>query len=206
MPKSLSSILSSKLVEPLPHKDHWQSRNNSWVRKHINTSLVFSTWSEKLVGIAHLMGFLAHISDYLYFKVAKPGDSFLCFLGLQTSDPIVLKRCVTVRIQPDDWKEWRKIRTLRGEHWRQDHTSDSLTLSLLKQCQHSLPALTPIFRLFRLCYAAAATAKSLQLCPTLCDPIEGSPPGSPVPGILQARTLEWAAIFFSNAWKWNAYK
>ena len=47
--------------------------------------------------------------------------------------------------------------------------------------------------------AAAATANSLQLCPTLCDPIDGSPPGSPVPGILQARTLKWAAISFSDA-------
>ena len=45
--------------------------------------------------------------------------------------------------------------------------------------------------------AAAAPAKSLQSCPTLCDPIHGSPPGSPVPGILQARTLEWVAISFS---------
>ena len=48
---------------------------------------------------------------------------------------------------------------------------------------------------------AAAAAKSLQLCQTLCDPIDGSPPGSPVPGILQARTLEWVAISFSNAGK-----
>ena len=48
-----------------------------------------------------------------------------------------------------------------------------------------------------------AAAKALQSCPTLCDPIDGSPPGSPVPGILQARTLEWVAISFSNAWKWN---
>ena len=48
-----------------------------------------------------------------------------------------------------------------------------------------------------------ATAKSLQLCPTLCDPRDGSPPGSPIPGILQARTLEWVAISFSNAWKWK---
>ena len=48
-----------------------------------------------------------------------------------------------------------------------------------------------------------ATAKSLQSCPTLCDPMDGSPPGSPVPGILQARTLEWAAISFSSAWKWE---
>ena len=47
------------------------------------------------------------------------------------------------------------------------------------------------------------TAKSLQSCPTLCDPTDGSPPGSPVPGILQARTLEWVAISFSNACKWK---
>ena len=51
--------------------------------------------------------------------------------------------------------------------------------------------------------AAAVAAKSLQSCPTLCDPTDGSPPGSPVPGILQARTLEWVAISFSNAWKWK---
>ena len=51
--------------------------------------------------------------------------------------------------------------------------------------------------------AYAAAAKSLQLCPTLCDPIDSSPLGSPVPGILQARTLEWVAISFSNAWKWK---
>ena len=49
------------------------------------------------------------------------------------------------------------------------------------------------------CPAAAAAAKSLQSCPTLCDPIDGSPPGSPVPEILQARTLEWVAMSFSNA-------
>ena len=48
-----------------------------------------------------------------------------------------------------------------------------------------------------------STAKSLQSCPTLCDPIDGSPPGSPIPGILQARTLEWVAISFSNASKWK---
>jgi len=52
-------------------------------------------------------------------------------------------------------------------------------------------------------WTAAAAAKSLQLCPTLCDPIDGSPPGSLIPGILQARILEWVAISFSNAWKWK---
>ena len=51
--------------------------------------------------------------------------------------------------------------------------------------------------------AAAAAAKLLQSCPTLCDPIDSSPPGFTVPGILQVRTLEWVAISFSSAWKWS---
>ena len=55
----------------------------------------------------------------------------------------------------------------------------------------------------RMFLCAAAAAKSLQSCLTLCNPMDGSPPGSPVPGILQARTLEWDAISFSNAWKWK---
>ena len=55
----------------------------------------------------------------------------------------------------------------------------------------------------RLNWTAAAAAKSLQSCPTLCDPIDSSPPGFPVPGILQARTLEWVSISFSNAWEWK---
>ena len=61
--------------------------------------------------------------------------------------------------------------------------------------QSSGPSLCP--------YTALAATKSLQSCPTLCDPIDGSPPGSPVPGILQARTLEWVAVSLSNAWKWK---
>ena len=65
-------------------------------------------------------------------------------------------------------------------------------------CTETLPK-TP----FPLFPSAAAAAKSLQSCPTLCNPIDGSPPGSPVPGILQARTLEGVAISFSNAWKWK---
>ena len=52
-------------------------------------------------------------------------------------------------------------------------------------------------------WTTAAAAKSHQSCPTLCDSIDGSPPASPVPGILQARTLEWVAISFSNAWQWK---
>ena len=54
-----------------------------------------------------------------------------------------------------------------------------------------------------LCWYVFFLSKSLQSCPTLCDPIDGSPPASPVPGILQARTLEWVAVSFSSAWKWK---
>ena len=63
----------------------------------------------------------------------------------------------------------------------------------------------PLNLIFQMCLhsAAAAAAKSIQLCPTLCDPIDSSPQGSPVPGILQARTLEWVAISFSIVWKWK---
>ena len=57
--------------------------------------------------------------------------------------------------------------------------------------------------LFLYLVPAAAAATLLQSCPTLCDPIDGCPPGSPVPGILQARTLEWVAISFSNTWRWK---
>ena len=63
-------------------------------------------------------------------------------------------------------------------------------------CIESYRAILPKF--VQLAESPAAAAKSLQLCPTLCDPIDGSPPGYPVPGILQARTLEWVAIVFSE--------
>ena len=69
---------------------------------------------------------------------------------------------------------------------------------LIPACASSSPAFLMMYSA-----AAAAAAKSLQSCPTLCNPIDGSPPGSTVPGILQARTLEWVAISFSDAWKWK---
>ena len=66
---------------------------------------------------------------------------------------------------------------------------------------HTCPSFS--FPLWKCPAAAAAAAKSLQSCPTLCDPIDGSPPGSPIPGILQGRTLEGVAISFSNTGKWK---
>ena len=84
--------------------------------------------------------------------------------------------------------EWVAISFSKGSSWPRDLTgSPALQVD-------SLPSEPP---------AATAAAKSLQPCPTLCDPIDGSPLGSSVPGILQARILEWVAISFSNAWKWK---
>ena len=91
------------------------------------------------------------------------------------------------------------------------------TDSMLRNRNRKLPTNSPkasFFWTIRIClifkltafknqHAAAAAAKSLQSCPTLRNPIDGSPPGSPVPRILQARTLEWVAISFSNEWKWK---
>ena len=74
-------------------------------------------------------------------------------------------------------------------------------LSSTKPWPHSAFIILYIFS--PISVSAAAAAKSLQSCPTLCDPIDGSLPGSPVRGILQARTLEWVAISFSSAWKWK---
>ena len=74
----------------------------------------------------------------------------------------------------------------------------STYLPIISQSSVHLPVYLWIYLL-----SAAAAAKSLQSCPTLCDPTDGSPPGSPIPGILKARTLEWVAIFFSNVWKWK---
>jgi len=90
---------------------------------------------------------------------------------------------------------------------KQDMKKDETSLGLIP-CKSSRGKLQPVFIGKLGCMfclklapgqAAAAAAKSLQLCPTLCDPIDGSPPGSPIPGILQARTLERVVISFSNA-------
>ena len=92
--------------------------------------------------------------------------------------------------------EWAAISFSRGSCWPRDQTRVSCTVGRFFTSE---PPGKPIKKVA----AAAAAAKSLQSCPTLCDPIDGSPPGSPIPGILKARTLEWVAIAFSSAWKWK---
>ena len=83
------------------------------------------------------------------------------------------------------------------EHVSRCHPAPLTASSARGPCLARAPQLQEVVE------GVAAAAKSLQLCPTLCDPIDGSPPGSPVSGIFQARTLEWVAISFSNAWKWK---
>ena len=79
------------------------------------------------------------------------------------------------------------------------HIENALCLSLMHfQSEHTYVIKTQINKQYYQHPAAAAAAKSLQSCPTLCNPIDGSQPGCPVPGILQARTLEWVSISFSN--------
>ena len=86
--------------------------------------------------------------------------------------------------------------------WRISYTCSPLPVQASDRQDQGITAVYPV-KPGWVPAAAAAAAKSLQSCPTLCDPIDGSPPGSAVPVILQARTLEWVAISFSNAWKWK---
>ena len=87
------------------------------------------------------------------------------------------------------------------------HCSFDFYVLMIRNVEHLFMHLLDICMSLEKCLSrhsvATAAAKLLQSCPTLCDPIDGSPPGSPVPGILQARALEWVAISFSNVWKWS---
>ena len=122
-------------------------------------------------------------------------------------------------------KSWTRLSKWTELNWTEKgEGSDEKNLFSLYRANHRVHGLLPFyFFLFQLKHMvddcnesvnvgllqvwltllAAAAAKSLQSCPTLCDPRDGSPPGSHVPGILQARILEWVAISFSNAWKWK---
>ena len=94
------------------------------------------------------------------------------------------------------YKKWNSVIHRDVDGPRDSHTEWSKS-ETVKQ------TLNDITYMCNLKNGTAAAAKLLKSCPTLCDPIDGSPPGSPIPRILQARTLEWVAISFSNAWKWK---
>ena len=102
--------------------------------------------------------------------------------------------------------EWAAVPFSRGSSQHRDWTQVSGTAGRFFTVWATMEAWAPWNRYCSICvwwaYPAAA-AKSLQSCPTLCDPIDGSPPGPAISGILQARTLEWVAVSSSNAWKWK---
>ena len=129
-----------------------------------------------------------------------PSSSLFCVCQL-------LSTCSWMKIQ-DSWtckcKQLCGTQKAPHNHHHHYYYHHQYYLSEKLPSARSQKSLNPQTSDFIFCYAAVATAaKSLQSCPTLCDPTDGSPPGSPVPGIFQARTLEWVAISFSNAWKWS---
>ena len=97
-----------------------------------------------------------------------------------------------------NWVKQQRMYCLNSSRGYKSEIRVSPGLVLSEGCESSSPHVFSCYFPY-----AAAAAKSLQSCPTLCNPIDGSPPSSPVPEILQARTLEWVAISFSNAWKWK---
>ena len=144
-------------------------------------------------------------------------DNYFMMCVIQCCDPLFLWRDWWPSIFQTQWlsdgKFWSPQNLFGGHfltaqrmkcsHRLTEAFCGCLKRSIEKKKEHSRRQ--PAFTWSRLCaqYFAAAAAKLLQSCPTLCDPMDGSPPGSPIPWILQARTLEWVAISFSNAWKWK---
>ena len=116
-------------------------------------------------------------SRYSLFQRKKKRDTLKLWC-------LTVTRVLEVKVQSTQFSEWLMI----GNYY-------SFSMYLLSTC----PVPDPMVDVRH----AVVAVKSLQPCPTLCDRIDGSPPGSPVPGILQARTLEWVANSFSNTWKWK---
>ena len=124
--------------------------------------------------------------------------------------PVVIYGCESWSIRT---AERQRIDAFELWCWRRllrvPQTAGRSNQSILKQInpEYSLEGLMLKLKLQSFAHlmwkTVAAAAKSLQSCPTLCDPRDSSPPGSPIPGILQARTLEWVAVSFSSPWKWK---
>ena len=127
----------------------------------------------------------------LFYHMCLVTQSNLTLCGLWT---LAHQTPLPMEFSRQEILEWGAISYCRGSFQPRDPTQVICVSCTGKQAKSLL--LVPPGKPW---LSYAATAKSLQLCPTLCDPIDGNPPGSPIPGILQARTLEWVAISFSNA-------
>ena len=124
-------------------------------------------------------------------------------LWAATTEACAPRTCALQQEKPLQWEahtsKWRVVPA--WHNWRKPMQSNKDLAQSNKVTGQ--PPFPKKIRLFQIKLLISAAAKSLQSCLTLCDPIDGSPPGSAIPGILQARTLEWVAISFSNAWKWK---
>ena len=98
---------------------------------------------------------------------------------------------------------WKKLKVENPSAKKESRKTEGTQVSDTTVSPMNRQLLILVFCKRKIALICLAAAKSLQSCPTLCDPIDGSPPGSPISGILKARTLEWVAISFSNAWKWK---
>ena len=143
----------------------------------------------------HLFDIMITILLSYEWEISHKFFTFVCGGGLVTMSCVILgphgqssTRLLCPWDSPHKILEWVAISFSRGSSWLRDQTQVSCIAGGFFTAWTNL---------------SAAAAKSLQSCPTLFNPIEGSPPGSAVPGILQARTLEWVAISVSNAWKWK---
>ena len=131
--------------------------------------------------------------DYLQRYISVSNKAFFLsqssnFIGLWSECPNIFSCCCcwVASVMSDSVRPHRRQPTRLPRPWDPPGKSTGVGCHFLLQCMK-----------------VQSESEVAQLCPTLCDPIGGSPPGSPVPGILQARALEWVAISFSNAWKWK---
>ena len=142
----------------------------------------------------HLMGLNGFVGPIYDPGFHQPGWLGRCTLGFPWAQGhLCTNSDVTPVYLPSIWAQWTQRSVF---HWY-DHLAAIFVPSVGLE---NVISYTEDLKIHSK-DIAAATAKSLQSCPTLCNPIDSSPPGSSVPGILQARTLEWVAISFSNAWK-----
>ena len=153
-------------------------------------------WMEE-PGRLQSMGSLRDTTEWLHFHFS------LSCIGEGNGNPL---QCSCLENPRDGWAWWALVYGVTQSRTRLKRlSSSSSSLHCWWESKLVQPLWRTVWRFLKKLEIelSSATAKSLQSCPTLCDPIGCSPPGSAVPGILQARTLEWVAISFFNAWKWK---
>ena len=164
-------------------------------------------WSNRLASRRHNHGVQKQIQSRI-LSGPRPCHSWLTFSSLSCESSNILFKIAFGNSRSRKHSLWLHFYT---SSWLSLDQVSSIVLGTLETVMGQEPCLYRAWYQERAVFllgatfqsAAAAAAKSLKSCPTLCDPIDSSLPGFPVPGILQARTLEWVAISFSNAWQWK---